>query len=69
MREPYTTDQDFFEHTGFLTHEELSAYEKGREDEASVWLKFIRDWKGESNSVLGQTLTDKVKEFTLPKTP
>jgi hypothetical protein len=47
--------------TGFETPAELAAYEKGREDEEKTIIKFIQDWKGETNSGLGQLLADKVQ--------
>jgi cell division protein FtsB len=47
--------------TGFETPSELSAYEKGREHEEKTIVKFIQDWKGETNSVIGQLLADKVQ--------
>jgi len=47
--------------TGFETPSELAAYEKGREHEEKTIVKFIQDWKGETNSGLGQLLADKVQ--------
>jgi hypothetical protein len=47
--------------TGFETPAELLAYEKGREHEEKTIVKFIQDWKGETNSGLGQLLADKVQ--------
>jgi hypothetical protein len=47
--------------TGFETPAELLAYEKGREHEEKTIVKFIQDWKGETNSVIGQLLADKVQ--------
>lgn len=46
--------------TGFQTPAELTAYEKGRNDEEKVMVKFIGDWQpNETNSVIGQLLADK----------
>ena len=46
--------------TGFQTPSELAAYEKGRNDEEKVMVKFIGDWQpNETNSVIGQLLADK----------
>ena len=50
--------------TGFQTPSELAAYEKGRNDEEKVMVKFIGDWQpNETNSVLGQLLADKITKL------
>lgn len=53
---------DFKTITGFDTPAEFEAYEKGREHEEAVLLKFIENWKGETNSLLGGLLARKVME-------
>lgn len=50
--------KDFKEVTGHNTPAELRAYEKGREDEASVYIDFIRKYEGNTNSVFGQAMKD-----------
>jgi hypothetical protein len=47
--------------TGFETPSELSAYEKGMEHEEKTIVKFIENWNGETNSVIGKLLADKVQ--------
>ena len=49
--------------TGFKTREELGAYERGRRDEETVIIAFIKAWTGSTNSELGQILKDKFKEM------
>ncbi len=53
--------QEHFEITGFHTPEEWSAYMKGQENMESVIWQFINNWKGETNSRMGQLLAEKVK--------
>jgi uncharacterized FlaG/YvyC family protein len=49
--------------TGFESPSELAAYEKGREHQENVMVKFIDDWTpNETNSVIGQLLADKTKQ-------
>ena len=38
------------------------AYEKGREDEQEVIMKWIEEWNGSSNSVMGALLKKKFNE-------
>lgn len=47
--------------TGFSTIAENEAYEQGRKHQAATYDKFIADWNGETNSVIGQLLYDKIK--------
>ena len=48
---------------GFKTDAEWLAYEKGKQDEETLILKFISEWNGETNSRLGELLTKKVNEI------
>lgn len=59
----YAISEDFKFNTGFYTHAELDAYEKGREHEESVILKWIGDWDFSANSVIGSLLMDKFNSF------
>ena len=45
----------------FETPAELEAYEKGREHEEKTIVNFIQNWNGETNSVIGKLLADKVQ--------
>lgn len=65
MKTPY----DFKEVTGFDTQVELAAYEKGREDEKAVLIKFIKNWSGKTNSHVGQLLYSKFIELKLEPDP
>lgn len=42
--------------TGWDTPEERAAYDKGREDEEKVIIKFITKWDGKTNSGMGELL-------------
>jgi hypothetical protein len=52
---------DIKEVTGFDTMAEYQAYTKGREDEQSVFLKFIEEWDGATNSAAGALLAGKLR--------
>lgn len=45
--------------TGFDTHEEMSAYEKGREHEQKVMMQNIEKWDGKGNSAFGTAMRKK----------
>jgi len=49
--------------TGFDTPSELAAYEKGREHEEVVILRFIEGWDGQTNSTLGGLLAKKLGDY------
>jgi NTP pyrophosphatase (non-canonical NTP hydrolase) len=49
---------DFEKITGHKTPEEMAAYEKGREHEEAVFMKFIKEWDGKTNSHFGQAMYD-----------
>jgi len=55
--------KDFQKVTGFNSHEEMSAYENGRQDEESVICDWIKKWDGSTNSVLGEILKNKFIEW------
>jgi hypothetical protein len=61
IKESYQVDPEFEKHTGFLTHEEFAAYEKGREDEEKTITDWIEKWDGSTNSAMGDLL---IKKFT-----
>lgn len=48
---------------GFDTAAEYTAYEKGRDDEQEVIVKWITEWDGSTNSSMGQILWDKFYEL------
>lgn len=48
---------------GFETIDEVIAYEEGRAAEESVFLKWIEEWDGSTNSGLGQLLMNKFIEL------
>jgi hypothetical protein len=41
----------------------IQSYEDGREHEEKTIVKYIQDWKGETNSGLGQLLADKLTQI------
>lgn len=60
------TPEEKLEHykiTGFDTPEEWRAYEKGRTDEETVLVDWIKKWNGGANSSLGKILHDKIIEL------
>lgn len=59
-KEPETVElTEYRKITGFNTPEERKAYEEGRDDEQKVLIDFIRNWKGATNSGLGEILYNK----------
>lgn len=60
MAEEYDKEE-FKRITGHNNHEEMRAYEEGREHEQSTILKWIEKWDGSNNSVLGELLNKKLK--------
>lgn len=54
---------DFKQITGHNSPKEYAAYEKGREDEQEVIMKWIEEWNGSSNSVMGALLKKKFNEL------
>ncbi len=63
MQRPELTPEEMKEITGFSTNEEYHAYEKGREDEQEVMMKFIENWDGSTNSAAGELLDKKFKQY------
>lgn len=58
------TDQEkkeFQEVTGFNSPEEMLAYEQGYEAAQQAMMKYIAEWKGETNSALGTALNPALK--------
>ena len=53
---PNDLPADYKEITGFNNPEELSAYEKGREDEHKVLTKFIKEWNGSKKANFAEIL-------------
>jgi hypothetical protein len=53
---------DFKQVTGHNSPKEMIAYEKGREDEQEVIMKWIEQWDGSSNSAMGTLLKKKFDE-------
>lgn len=58
-----TKSSEFEKITGWRTHEEMSAYEKGREHEEMSMFKFVKNWNGSTNSVFGQLLAEKMEQI------
>lgn len=54
---------DFEKITGHKTPEEMTAYEKGREHEEAVFMKFIKEWDGKTNSHFGQAMYNTFKRL------
>ena len=48
---------------GFKIDEEWLAYEKGKQDEETLFLRFISKWNGETNSRVGELLVKKLKQI------
>lgn len=59
---------DIFEVTGFHTWAEYDAYTKGRDDQETVTLGWIKKYNFTTNSQMGQLLMDKIKEYNDRKT-
>ena len=55
---------NYKEITGYNNPEEHAAYDKGREDEESVIVAWIKKWDGSTNSAMGELLDKKFKEIT-----
>lgn len=56
-------DEECLKITGHNSPKEYAAYEKGREDEQEVIMKWIEEWNGSSNSVMGALLKKKFNEL------
>lgn len=61
--EQYKISEEHEKITGWKTWEESYAYEKGREDEEIVMLKWIKSWDGSVNSGMGSILMKKFNEL------
>lgn len=65
FRQPNASElADFKKITGWDTPAEMEAYEKGREHEEELMIRFIQAWDGETNSGFGRILADKFKEIS-----
>lgn len=65
FRQPNASEvEDFKAMTGWDTPAEMAAYEKGREHEEELMIRFIAAWDGETNSGFGRILADKFKEIS-----
>lgn len=42
------------------TQEEEDAYNQGMEDERALWMEFLQEWNGQTNSKMGKALREVV---------
>lgn len=59
--------KDYKDITGVNNPDELQCYERGRELQEKVMIKFIEKWDGSTNSEMGQILSDKFKALSKNK--
>ena len=52
--------------TSFSTAEENNAYEKGREYERGVMLKFVENYDGHTSSIMGSVLSKTINRLNGP---
>ena len=59
--------EGFKQITGWDTPEEMAAFEKGKEVEEAMIIRYIKEWQGETRSVLGQILSKKFAEVSIQR--
>lgn len=59
----YEVSDEHLQITGFATLAEWRAYDLGKEHEELLFMRFIKNWNGTTNSQVGQALYDKMQEI------